>query len=384
MTAQGKRAAGLPGVYIHIPFCRTRCAYCDYVSNALEPHASIPDAFINALVQEIKTVEGPDLVGSVFIGGGTPSLLTPAALETIIKALHNRFRFSSPEITMEVNPDDVSRELVCSWQHLGINRVSMGAQSFDNRTLQYLGRRHTAAKALKAVEIVGSLFDNWSLDLIFGAPPRRGWNRTLAIAADLRPPHISTYALSYEPGTPLFARAAAAFDEDDLLDMYQAAEGTFVDYNHYEISNFARPGYECRHNLIYWKNETYLGLGPGAYAYHNGKRMRNEIALASYLRHPGKKCECQALTLREQQIETLIQHFRLRQGISKQEFETRFGPNALDAFMPVIQALEKRGLLRCGPDPIRPTAKGFYLNNELGLALVDAPAACLARPSLED
>ncbi len=359
------------GVYIHIPFCRTRCPYCDFVSTPLAAGAP-PPAFVDALCREIRQFEGPRRVTSVFIGGGTPSLLSPDNLEQLFTAVLDTFQLCDPEITLEANPDDVTSALVRAWRSLGVNRISVGAQSFNNAALRYLGRRHRAAKARRALDMVANHFENWSMDLIFGAPPVSAWEETLATAVAIGPPHIAVYGLTYEPGAPFGSRAGEALDDDGMLACYQRAERALAGYDHYEISNFSRPGFQCRHNLVYWHNEPYVGFGPGAYSYIAGARMRNLTSLDDYIRAPGSEKTVEALSVHEQQVETLIQHFRLQSGISDTQFCKRFGVSFNDRFAGPLHALQERGLLRRLGDRLYPTRQGFYLNNEIGLALVDA------------
>jgi oxygen-independent coproporphyrinogen III oxidase len=368
-VAGNSHSTGGVSVYLHIPFCRTRCPYCDFVSNAIP--GEVPPDFVQALCTEINHYSGACEVTSVFFGGGTPSLLSPGDLDRIFNALTDRFTFLNPEITLEANPDDVSFALVKQWHQQGINRISLGVQSFDNATLHYLGRRHDAVKGLQAAHQIAEVLDNWNLDLIFGTPGTAAWMTTMQEAVRLNPPHIAAYSLTYEPETPFGKRMDEALDDDTLLRLYKEAESVLVAYDHYEISNFARPGFQCRHNLIYWHNDEYVGFGPGAYSFIEGSRMRNATELKDYLMRPGWKTQVEPLSRREQQVETLIQHFRLRKGISETYYQKRFGESWDDRFGATFERLFKRRLLRRVGRRLAPTRKGFYLNNEIGLALVD-------------
>lgn len=365
------------GVYIHIPFCRTRCPYCDFVSNAIP--GAVPSEFISALCEEIHNYAGPTAISSIFFGGGTPSLLNLADLEKIFQALLSVFNVSSSEITLEANPDDVSAELARGWRAIGFNRVSLGVQSFDDATLQYLGRRHDASKAFRAVETVAAEFENWNIDLIFGAFPVEAWSSSLETALQMQPPHIAAYSLTYEPSTPFRQRMGEAPEDDQMLSLFQQTESLLSTYEHYEISNYARPGFQCRHNLLYWHNEEYIGFGPGAYSCLAGKRIRNSSLLNEYLAESAFKPQIEMLSRREEQIETLIQHFRLCEGISRKYYQKRFGEMIDEAFADPLEDLLKRGLLQQTQERIFPTAQGFYLNNEIGLALVDVPGEGVAR-----
>lgn len=356
------------GIYIHIPYCRTICAYCGFVHTPLS--GPIPEAFIPALCREITSFEGPDSSQTVFLGGGTPSLLSGNDLDKVMDALYRRFRFSTPEISIEVNSDDVTPDKIKTWKSLGINRVSIGVQSFDTATLRFLGRRHDADTALRSVGLVRDQFENWAMDLIYGAPPAQTWAKTLAITRRLQPPHISTYALTYVPGTPIGDDPHNRCDDDQVLDLYQEAETVLADYDHYEISNFARPGFHCRHNLLYWHNEQHAGFGPGAFSLVGTTRAANPADLNTWLAHPGRKAEAIPLTKTELQVETLIQHLRLREGIDLHYYEKRFGEEVKKGFGAVIDLLMDRGLLCLREGRLCPTRQGFYLNDEIGLALV--------------
>lgn len=356
------------GIYIHIAYCRTICPYCDFVRERTPGH--VPDAYVDALCREIDAFDGPDAAGSVFFGGGTPSLLKPESLRRILERLNLRFRLEDAEVTLEANPDDLTADRARSWRDAGVNRVSLGVQSFDDRVLRYLGRRHDADGALRACETIASAFENWNLDLIFGARPVDAWTSTLARCALISPPHVAAYGLTYEPGTPFEQRRGEAVEDDASLRMYQELETKLISYNHYEISNFARPGFEAHHNLVYWHNEEYAGFGTGAFSFVNGLRARNHADTGKYLEAPGEKEETLKLDNREIRVETLIQHFRLREGLEIAYFENRFGCSLFGEFGSVLDQLMKRGLLEQVNGTIRPTRQGFYLNNEIGLMLV--------------
>ena len=358
------------GLYLHVPFCRTKCPYCDFLSMPIV--GSVPEAFISAICEEIGRFEGPAEADTIFFGGGTPSLLDLKAFEQIFAALERRFLFSDPEITIEVNPDDVTPSLVRAWSNLGINRVSIGVQSFDDQVLNYLGRRHDAASAHRACESVAKHFTNWGMDLIFGAPPADAWEATLKAGLAHAPAHVSTYGLTYESGTPFEAHAEKAIGDSTWLQLYRTADRSLAEsgYGHYEISNFARPGFECQHNLLYWHNEAYAGFGPGAYSFLEMVRARNVTDYEMYLAHPGKKQETLLLSDREVRTETVIQHLRLQEGLSRTYYAARFGSVVESDFGEALSILMERGLIRICDDWYCPTQDGYELNNEIGIALV--------------
>jgi len=357
------------GVYIHIPFCRTLCPYCDFVKRRLDA-GRVPREFVDALCGEIAGYEGPKNADSIFIGGGTPSLLEPDDLARILDAVNTHLKLDSAEITIEANPDDVTAELVTDWQRAGVNRVSLGVQSFDDRVLEYLGRRHGADGARQACDAVATTFENWSLDLIFGARPLDAWTATLDECHRLAPPHFSAYGLTFEASTPFGQRANEAIDDDTFLELCDAIGNRLPTYRRYEISNYAKPGRECLHNLHYWHNDAYAGFGPGAYSYLNDTRARNDSNLDRYLSNPGEKREAFALSEDEQRVETMIQYLRLDTGLPKADYTARFGEPPEAHFGSPIEVLIERGLIVEDGDTLRPTEKGFALNNEIGLALV--------------
>ena len=361
------------GIYIHIPYCRTVCPYCDFVKRPIK--GAVPGDFIRALTREIEAYDGDLDVETIFFGGGTPSLIAPESLASTLDALHRKFRVASDvELTLEANPDDITQELLTHWKILGVNRVSLGVQSFDDEVLRYLGRRHNADCARRACGLVAELFSNWNMDLMFGPHPVAAYPATLAECASFAPPHVSAYGLTYEAGTPFGKRGNEAIDEDTYLRLYALTSESLPGLERYEVSNYARPGFACRHNLRYWHNKTYAGFGPAAYSFLDGVRARNHVKLEEYVADPGGKCEALHLTPREIQIETIIQYLRLREGLSAIEYEKRFDSSLLSGFGDVLCALANRGLLEETGDGFRPTAAGFELNNEIGLALVDAAA----------
>jgi oxygen-independent coproporphyrinogen-3 oxidase len=359
----------MPGVYIHVPFCKTLCPYCDFVRQPFEPSAAA--RYVGAACAEMGRYDGPRDAATVYLGGGTPSLLQPRYVEDLLAAVHQTFALTpDAEVTIEANPDDVTPSLVDAWRALGINRVSLGAQSFDDATLAYLGRRHDAALARDACTLVAERFENWSLDLIYGAHPAAAWPATLTECRRFDPPHVSAYGLTYEPGTPFGDRTHEALTDDAVLTLYQQTVASLEGMRRYEVSNFARPGFESRHNRVYWRNEAYAGIGPGAYGFDGSVRARNATSLEAYLARPGEKEEALPLSSEEIRVETLIQHFRLAAGLSESYYAERFSRSLMDDYGDALTTLRDRGLLERTPDGWRPTAAGFELNNEIGLALV--------------
>lgn len=359
------------GIYIHVPYCRVACPYCDFVKRPTSGDA--PEEFADALVREINEYNGPREARSIFLGGGTPSLLSAKAFARIFDALHQRFSVANTsEITIEVNPDDVTEERTKFWRGLGVNRLSLGVQSFDNDVLKFLGRCHDADTARRACDLVGAAFENWGIDLIFGAKPPEPWADSVTEALRFKPTHISTYGLTYEERTPFWNQRHTAISEDVALEQYRHAMDALEEagYAHYEVSNFAKSDYESAHNLIYWHNEDYAAFGPGAVSYLGGVRARNLSNAAAYLAQPGAKEESLALSPRETKVETLIQHFRTRAGIARETYRARFGSEIETDFGDTLRGLLAQGLIADDGARLSPTRRGYELNNEIGLALV--------------
>ncbi len=363
------------GVYIHIPFCKRLCPYCDFLRLPVEE--TVPDAFIRALKHQIVYSSTDFRIKSIYFGGGTPSLLTPDQIFAILETIRSQWSiqedlFRDIEITLEANPDDVNSSLARSWRQLGINRVSLGVQSFSDEVLRYLGRRHDAKAATRACLAIAEVFCNWNIDLIYGAHPIEHWNDSLIRCKEFQPSHVSTYSLTYEETTPFASRKHEAVDDEMSLSLYRNAQAILGrEFFQYEISNFAKEGFQAQHNLIYWRNEEYLGFGPGAYSFIGAVRSRNATLLPTYLDAPSAVEEAIKLSDREIKLETLIQHFRLAKGISKAYYTKRFSSDITQDFGRKLQNLLERGLLVDVGDSIRPTQKGFELNNEIGLTLVD-------------
>ena len=281
----------MTALYIHVPFCQRRCAYCGFYSTT---HAELQDAYVAALLREMAARPCADEIGTVYLGGGTPSQLGEERLGRILPRARVYYNIcADAEVTVEVNPDDVTPSLVSALREAGVNRVSMGIQSFDDGELQAVGRRHTAEEACRAVETLSrGGIGNISIDLMYGLPGQTLESFARSIDAALRLPvqHISSYALSVEAGTPLHARLRnGTFTEtsdEELLAMFTLLRERLISsgLEHYEISNFARPGYASRHNSSYWDGTPYLGLGPGAHSYDgNALRRANAPDLRAYI-----------------------------------------------------------------------------------------------------
>ncbi len=284
----------MSGLYIHVPFCQKRCFYCSFYSTTHGKRER--DLYTDALIREMdeRSKDYPRLLSTIYLGGGTPSQLDNEELTAIFSSIHRNFEIEeNAEITIEVNPDDVTPELVRKFRDLGINRVSMGVQSFNDDILKTINRRHTSEQALQAIEIFHREgIDNISIDLIYGLPGQSEdiWRNDLSTAFSLPVTHLSSYALSIEEGTPLYILRARGeiteVDDDTFLKQYEMLIDAAhqAGFEHYEISNFARKGYRSRHNSSYWCGKPYLGLGPGAHSYDGASvRHWNNPDLSAYI-----------------------------------------------------------------------------------------------------
>ncbi len=375
------------GIYIHIPFCRARCSYCDFATGTYE--GALAERYVAALVEEIKMfavpVETRD-VDTIFFGGGTPSLLTPAQIAQILASVRARFCVAeTAEITLEMNPGTVTAEGLCELRRLGINRASFGAQTFDDWELRRLGRTHTAEDARRTLEhlrVAG--FDNISFDLIAGLPEQTlsSWSHNLDEALALRPAHLSLYLLEVHEGTPLADQIKRGVwrepDSDAAADMYQLMLDRIdaAGYEHYEISNFCLPGYEARHNTKYWTGAPFYGFGCSAHSFDGEKlRWSNERDAACYVEliEAGRNAIVETIELdaRAASAESLFLGLRLMErGVSLAEHRARFGADVRVEYKDDLQRFTEAGLIELSDDRMKLTRAGALLSNEVFAAFV--------------
>ena len=321
----------MPGLYIHIPFCVKKCFYCDFYS--LSGRLDSLDSYIPALLTEARQHQGMSFQ-TLYLGGGTPSLLGTEGLPKLMDGLHEIFDLSElTESTMEANPDSINAALLETAQISGINRISIGVQSLSDIELKKVGRIHTAPQAVEAVELARDHgYLNISCDVILGLPGQ-DWPSlmvTLETLIGLDIQHLSLYCLTIEPHTPLALKSPSDLPSDDVqAELYEKACALLRKrgFLHYEISNFALPGYECRHNLNYWRGGEYLGLGPAAASHLQGRRYKNKADLDAYLRNPGGLVEeVEVLKAKEKAAEEAILRLRLLQeGLNFEVLTVRFG-----------------------------------------------------------
>lgn len=358
------------GLYIHVPFCRQKCVYCDFYS--LPRREDEMDAYVSALRAQLA---GTDFSGyeadTVYLGGGTPSYLGPRRLTALLESLRGACPVSpGAEITLEANPDSAhDPEGLAALRQAGFNRVSLGMQSADDGELRALGRVHTAAQVRASVEALRKAgFENLSLDLIYGLPGQElsRWRKNLAAAAELEPEHLSCYGLKAEEGTPLYALRDTLPGDEVQADMYLETVDFLESrgYRQYEISNFAKPGRESRHNLKYWTLAEYAGFGPGAHSDFRGTRYAWARDLASFLRGEAERSEFQVMTAREREAEWLMLALRTVRGLDPGEYAERFGASFQD-FLPFLRRCEAAGYaLRTG-ERWRLTPRGFLVSLSL-------------------
>lgn len=370
----------IPGLslYIHIPFCRSRCLYCDF--NSYAGMEWLIPRYVSALKKEIalRQREPKARVGTIYFGGGTPSLLKPEQVALILEACRACFEVApEAEITLEANPDSTGLDCLQALRSLGVNRLSLGFQSLDDGELRLLGRRHSTLQAVEAYRLsLQAGFDNVNIDLIYGLPGQtlEAWQETLSRTLELAADHLSLYSLTLEEDTPLGQAVAAgglpAPDPDLAADMYLLAEERLAQsgYNHYEISNWARPGRECRHNLTYWHNLPYLGLGAGAHSFYGSRRFANEASPEQYALalEAGRLPEVASEVIdRALEVsETLILGLRLSQGLAWEELARRFGDKAIAPYRAEIDELKTLGLVEVDGLGFRLTRRGGLLGNE--------------------
>src|SRR5258707_11185812 len=377
-------------LYLHIPFCHTRCYYCDF--NTYAGILPLREPYVRALLTEIelagKLAQSADgtsrLSRTIFFGGGTPSLLTVAQITRLLKACHRAFAVDEDaEITLEANPGTLSFEQLAGLHAAGINRLSMGAQSFDAELLKTLGRIHSPKEITQAVRYARAAgFTSINVDFMFGLPGQtmHHWRETLDRALDMRPEHLSLYSLIVEEGTPFYTWTHEGRiipgDEDLCADMYEYADERLqaAGYANYEISNWSLPGHQARHNLTYWHNLPYFGMGAGAYSSFGNRRFSNERDPQAYIRllKAGQRPEVESENIDSAQAmaETAFLALRTAQGLHLPTFEQRFAVPFSQFVGNRLQFVQKAGLLKQEHEWLRLSKRGRLLGNEVFLRLL--------------
>jgi oxygen-independent coproporphyrinogen-3 oxidase len=367
-------------LYIHIPFCVKKCLYCGFYSTPCT--AQNADRFIDALRLEAAgrsaAFSGREF-GSLYLGGGTPTVLSSRQLTNVVSIIRSHFNLSpQAEITVEANPESGAGPVFHALRRSGVNRLSIGVQSFSDRLLATLGRPHQAAQAWNAFQNARrSGFENIGIDLIYGIPGQTAddWSQTLDRALSLRPNHVSAYCLSLDEGSSYHRKAASGAlqlpDDDAVAELYDAAVErlTAAGFLHYEISNFTQAGFECRHNLNYWRRGEYLGLGPGAWSFIAGRRFRSVPDLEPYCTdlHAGLSITTENETVGpdEALLETVMLRLRTRSGIELERLAGEFGPLVRDHLLARAAPMIDMGLLQSEAGCLFLTDRGMVLSNEV-------------------
>ena len=377
-------------LYLHIPFCHTRCYYCDF--NTYAGILPLREPYVRALLNEVVLMgqEAQHDDGSarrartIFFGGGTPSLLTVAQVRRVLDACRASFLLDEDaEITLEANPGTLTREQLVGLRKAGINRLSLGSQSFDAQLLKTLGRIHTPAEIMGAVSAARAAgFTSINLDFMFGLPGQHmhHWQETLEQALALHPEHLSLYSLIIEEGTPFFdwtrEGRIVPGDEDLCADMYEYADERLqaAGYINYEISNWALPGHQSRHNLTYWRNLPYIGMGAGAHSFFAGNRFSNERDPQRYINLLKKRqvpvVESETIEKAQEMSETAFLALRTAEGLHLSTFEERFATPFSDFAGNRLQLVEEAGLLEQADGWLRLSKRGRLLGNEVFLRLL--------------
>lgn len=364
----------MTGVYVHIPFCHVHCPYCDF--NAYAGMDDLAGQYVESLVREIESAADGSRISTIYFGGGTPSRLTIAQLRTIMHALTNSFEVErGSEISLESNPEDVDARFADGLLENGINRLSVGVQSLTPHVLLKLGRTHDSSQSLAALRVARrGGFESLNADLIFGTPDESldEWRQTLVGVMAEGVSHISCYALTVEEGTPLASWVNKGQfkspDDDDQADEYELASEILErnGFGHYEVSNWSKPGFECRHNLGYWDAGDYYGFGAGAHSHHAGRRSWNLRNPRSYIaRSPSVEDGFEELPIAQRMEEHAILRMRTRDGLERRFFEARWSMAPAEFWAKEIADLAEEGLVELTADRIRPTSRGYLMNGHV-------------------
>ena len=362
-------------IYIHIPFCIRKCDYCDFLSGPSGPEEQAD--YVQALLREIQAVEEGEgrSVSSIFIGGGTPSVLDERLLGDILREIRNRFKMEEDaEITIEVNPGTANIGKLQAYREMGINRLSIGLQSPEDRELKILGRIHNYGQFLETYQEARTVgFDNINIDLMSAIPDQtyEGWVKNLRTVAELEPEHISAYSLIVEEGTPFAARKLNLPDEDTEYNMYEATSRILKEYGYeqYEISNYAKEGRDCRHNVGYWTRRDYLGFGLGASSLYGKDRFANTADMRKYLENSSSpeliREREPVLTREDEMAEFMFLGLRMTKGIAKTDFRQKFGCAIETVYGDVLKKYEAMGLLLEKDGRIFLSREGIHVSNSV-------------------
>ena len=366
----------MAGLYIHVPFCKKRCAYCDFYT---QTQLKFKDVYIQSIVRELELrrdyAEG-EVIETIYWGGGTPSLLQPADFELVFDAISRFYTLSSnPEITLEANPDDMTQIYVSELKQLPFSRISMGVQSFHDNDLRLLNRRHTAQQAINAISFCQNAgYTNLSIDLICGLPGQtvQMWEEIINKTLRLYIPHISAYLLSYEEGTVMHQQLHTGLiepvSEETEVDLFNMLINKLeeADYLHYEVSNFCKPGCFSQHNTAYWTDKKYIGIGPAAHSYNYHSRQWNIASLPNYIEGISKgtpNIEKESIDTRTRYNDYLLTHLRTMWGIQLSVFLEIFGEQQLNFLLQQAIPFLQTGLMEKNEKNLYITRKGILLSD---------------------
>ena len=374
----------MAGIYIHIPFCKTRCIYCDFYSTT---RSELKSQYIRALCRELterKEYLKGEAVETIYFGGGTPSQLSEEDFKEVFKTIEQVYGMrEATEITLEANPDDLTEEYIGMLHTLPFNRISMGIQTFDDATLHLLNRRHNATQAIEAVKRCRQAgFQNISIDLIYGLPgeTEQRWAQDLQQAVSLDVEHISAYHLIYEEGTPLYKmlqqHSVSQVDEDSSLNFFSTLIDTLsaAGYEHYEISNFCKPGMYSRHNTSYWQGICYLGCGPSSRSFNGDSREWNVASLNQYLssiEQGQRQHETEQLNTQTRYNEYIITGLRTMWGISTEALKKKFGDRLWKYCLEQAKPYLGNGKLELHNDRLKLTREGIFISDGIMSDLLD-------------
>lgn len=359
----------IPSLYVHIPFCEHLCAYCDFAKVIYKEDWS--ESYLASLFKELAS-KHPSSFQTIYVGGGTPSLLPPSQLEKLLQRLAPYLE-EGGEFTLEGNPESLSKDKLLLMRKYGVNRLSIGVQSSSSRLLALMERHHSFAEAKQVVEEAQKVgFSSINCDLIYGLP-----SESLSEAKEdaqafvrLKTNHLSAYSLSVNPGTSFYNKGYREMDEDKAADMYEAILSIFrqAGFDRYEVSNFAKDGKQCRHNLTYWHDEEYMAVGLGASGYQRKTRYRNTRSLKKYLEGHYEE-EREEVTLKDDLEYYFLTNLRLEKGFSLASFSKRFSFPFLSKYGEKVTELEKEGLLKVDDVSVKATDKGILLLDKILLSL---------------
>jgi len=372
----------LAGIYLHIPFCKQACTYCNF---HFTTSLHYKDELVNALVREVETEKGYLLnepVQTIYFGGGTPSLLTNSDCEKIMNAIYRNFTISNDvECTIEANPDDINSEKLKGWKGSGINRLSIGVQSFQEKELRWMNRAHNSEQSIQCIELSRQNgFDNLSIDLIYGSPLLTDdqWKENVTKALSFQIPHLSCYALTVEEKTPLHKNILNSSVQDINTDV-QATQFLLLmqwmreyGYEHYEVSNFAKPGFRSRHNSSYWKGEKYLGIGPSAHSYNGTARRWNVSNNQLYIKsitHNLDNRETEILTPVQTLNEYIMISLRTTEGLDLMKLEQNWGADKRKNTETVLKKYASQGLIHSNNEKVHLTDEGMLMADGIASAL---------------